>query len=213
MHKKSFSFGVGVGILSSVLIMFVAYIIQRQAYFNRQAYLQERLLQTMQELEVAQSTEGLAIAARQIGMGFAQDFEDVVNDFELNEFGIENIINYDSQEQLSIEYPQTNEANYENDIIEQPNIEQPNVTQENQHILTYEVINQQEVRVYIPEGSLASDIVYMFYEAGVIQNQEAFSQFLSENNYNTIIMAGSFILPVDAEFEIILDQILALYIQ
>ena len=48
MHKRdrqSMIFGIGIGICVSIAVLFVVYIVQRQAYFNRIDELNERIFQ------------------------------------------------------------------------------------------------------------------------------------------------------------------------
>jgi len=200
MHRKSLFFGIGIGSLVAVMIVFVAYIIQRASYINEISRLEELLYNEPYQVYAELHDEDIILMARELGMIFFHEI-DLPQETNPNTM-TEEITEAEDEVRHHIENPE------EIDEIEE--IEPPNPPVAPSPLPSPATAVPTGFRwVYIPEDLAASDIAAILGEAGIITNVGAFVQFLIDNGYTMTIMAGEFVLPVDGDFDVIVNQILA----
>ena len=212
MHKKSFTFGIGTGILAAVLVLFIAYIIQRNFYMNQQADLEMRFVELLEQInEEEMSTVDIVAYALELGMIFPE--EPVSDESEIAiDIDEEDVVELHNEDEDQDQDQHENEDEGEDGADEQQ-IFQPQFTPAITPAPTppsFVAIDDTQVLIDIPFGNYAYDIVTLLWQAQVISDMEAFAQFLTDNDYDNIIMSGSFVLPINASFEDIISVILPL---
>jgi len=192
MHKKSVIFGIGIGVLAMVLVSLAAYAIQRGAHRDEVASLHEMLEYERAVVPPQPDVDDLMNWARELGMVFAHEIleeqaepapqADVAPEPEPDE----------EPEPIALAPPE------EPSPIEAPTPTNPP---------SPPVAPQGSVWVHIPVDVLATDIVNILGDAGVVENRGAFLVFLIDNNFDRAVMAGNFLMPVNGNFQEILDII------
>ena len=196
MNKKAMIFGIGVGILLTVLIAFGAYLLQRNSHRNNMADLQAALDMTADELATAldaQTTEvvieieaeidddTIMSRARELGMIFADEIEMPPESMPY-EGGAADDADGDSDTGLDGETAAGLDEPADGDYV----------------------------WVNIPLHANSTQISELLQDSGVVASAAAFNQFLLENGYDRIVQAGNFRLPMGGDFDVIIDIILVL---
>jgi hypothetical protein len=185
--KRSVNFGIGLGIVFAVAVVFAVYIIQRHHHFGQ-----------VSEPEVITITETLTDAqvvtrARSLGMAFPEEIP---------------------SEPTTPTEPDNSNAAHEPFEIPPELLAEALAIVEEQRQLAEEAIRTMRgaaegfVWVQIRRDSPSNVIARQLLDAGVIVDQSAFTAFLSENRFETRLMAGTFLLPLNADFDAIMDHIL-----
>jgi len=184
MHKRdkaSMLFGIGIGVVATVFVLFIFYIIQRQAHFNEMQDLHEQI-------------EGLE---HQLAMRQQQSvsFVEPGNVLEL-EFQTEPAIEMQTEIQTEPIIEPSTEAGTEptNELQTEPEPPMP---------------DGGSIWVHIPANIPAADIARILHRAGVVADFDAFLAYLENNGFSRSIMAGNFLLPVDGGYDVLMNQILA----
>ena len=206
MHKKSIFFGVGIGVLAMVLISFGAYAFQR-ASFTRDIYdlraEAEGLEAVIETLEAA--LEAALEEARQNFEQFAlggngdddeQGDEDEDNDEDGDEDEEDNDEDED-EDNLALEPPNP---------PQQPEAPEP---PQQQVAPTQPASPEGFTLVYIPVNAFSTQIAQILAEAGVVSSANEFAAFLVDNHFDTRLMAGNWLLPINGDFNDIVQRILA----
>lgn len=200
MHRKSLFFGIGFGSLAAVLLIFIVYIIQRSAYFDEISGLEELLDNEPNQIYAELQDEDIILRARELGMIFFYEIDlpqetntDTAAEetAEAEEAALEHI---EGPGEIEIEDIEEIESPEPLGSLEPP--EAPG--------------SPSGFRwVHIPEDLAATDIAAILGEAGIITDVGDFVRFLIDNGYTMTIMAGNFLLPIDADYEVIVERILA----
>jgi len=167
-------FGVGLGIAITVVVLFFAYIVQRNANFT--AFEEENYyLYTL--LIHARADEVVIARAEELGMVFASNDElyrptDEVAEYEPHEL-----------------YYDINEDEYD---FYQPQAQEPATD---------------FVWVTIPRGAMGNYIAVILQHHGIVDDANAFVDFLMAGGYSVSLMAGNFLLPIGGDFNDILQII------
>jgi hypothetical protein len=74
---------------------------------------------------------------------------------------------------------------------------------------TFPPAQQNHAWVHIPQNIGSTQIAQILQQAGIITNTQAFLSFLAAQGFNAGLMAGDFMLPLGADFNVIMDSILA----
>ena len=189
MHKKSFTFGVGVGIMVIAAALMLVYNIQRTstrgAHENDLAMFQieindltadvQRLTELNNELAGAQNYQPLddvdvVAAARELGMVFPEEAEPPTPPT-----------------------PPTDDPTSPTEItpIPTPNPPPPPPTPESSG--TYMHLADGRVQVTIPNNMDANGISNLLYRSGVISNRGEFLRVAGDGGHTRSLMSGSFI--------------------
>jgi len=192
MHKKSVLFGMGIGILMMVAVTFVTYIVQRAAYLNENT----RLMAMVDELEAAPvvgspvDSEYIVIRARSIGMVFPDEVEPETVTVYVEQNGQQNDNGYIS-----------------NDLPDEPE-EQDYIPEQTPEPSPTATPVQQGWGITILSGITASEVASEFEYRGLVENGDEFLQFLIDRGYETRIQIGYFEVPLDANFDQIVNIII-----
>jgi len=182
MHKKSVIFGIGIGILAMVLVSLVAYNIQRASHRDEVA----RLL--------------YALEYERNNPPPQPDWEHLIESMP-HENTPEPMPTPEPTPVPQYDPPEEPEPITLNPIDEPTVPEEPQSPQSPQSPSGY-------VWVHIPVNIAATEIVNILGDAGVVENRAALLVFLVDNNFDRTVMAGNFLMPVNASFQEILDIIL-----
>ena len=149
MHKKAFTFGMGIGILLIALIFYFVY-----------GWQEKRLIKEFSASSVREMSEDEIIdKARGLGMVFPADA-----------------------------------TNTPAPVYNTP-----------QAVNTPPKFEYVDLR--IPEGAAASKIAEILMDNGVIKNADEFTEYIVGAGYATRLAYGSFRLPVNADYELLLEMI------
>jgi len=182
-NKGSLLLGAGLGIAITVLLVFVFYIIQRNAHFaafeDENQYLQGLLYDAHEAAYVSQ--EAAIARARLLGMVFP----DEVDVTEVDEESLphdEEVYDNDEPEYIAEEQPYQNQEQYGNQ-------------------------DQEYVWVTIPHGAMGDHIAVILQHYGIVDDAAAFADFAVRSGLSLRLMAGTFLLPVNGDFDVILGII------
>lgn len=188
MHKKSFTFGIGTGILAMTLLLYFIYNIQISKYkesFEKDLAAQKEQLQNefseiepqVKEAVIQLNDEEIIEKARQLGMAFPKNAE------PLNE----NPIDMQSYEPPKADTePDPAPASGSAEVLSETN--------------SYVIIE-------IKEGNISSEIADVLYKGGVIKDTRSFNDFLNETGNTKNLAYGKFTIPKGLSYEEIFDII------
>ena len=185
-------FGMGLGIVLVVAVVFITYIIQRQIY-----------LRQIEDLQIAAqiSAEDLEAWARGLGMVFPDEVKIVapVSQNENNDAQLMEEAHIEDLEALARELGMV--------IPDEIVTSQPMGQAE--PVLPPQVPAVGHVSVHIPANIISTQIAEILHVAGVVADFDEFTNFLTVNRFDRSLMAGDFLLPLNGDFNVILEQILA----
>ena len=183
--KARIVFGVGIGVALTVVVVFIAYIVQRNAYFtefeNENYYLYGLLQEARADGHV--SEESIISMARELGMIFPNEMEidgDLVDD--------------PADEQTEDGDTEETDGYYDEEPVE------PAEPVANQPVAGHVWVN-------IPWGAYGHYIAVILQHHGVVDSAVAFENFLIAGGYSVSLMAGSFLLPIGGDFNEIVQII------
>jgi len=181
MHKKSFTFGIGVGILSMTLVFFFVYSIVRDKWEQERAVLQADLATAESVTPIIGLTEAEALAyAEAMGMTYPT-----------------------VQAPAPTAEPTVSEPTTEPAATEEP-IATPEPTQAPIPTL-FPSINASEaegmITFTIPEGLNAQQVCELLADAGVVDNTDGFVAYLQENGLTTRLAHGTYTVPVGCGYD------------
>jgi len=181
-------FGIGIGICVSIAVLFVVYIVQRQAYFNRIDELNERIFQLENFILYGDEDEGGGSAPIIIQPSTTP-----------------------AETTPATEYEDTTEAETEAATEAETEAETTAQAQTVPETTTPQLPPPSAlgVWVHIPANIAAYEIARILYDSGVVVDFNDFMNFLINNGFTTSLMAGNYLLPIDGDFEVIMRSILA----
>ncbi|MCL2235540.1 MAG: hypothetical protein FWB98_03740 [Defluviitaleaceae bacterium] len=179
--KARIIFGIGLGVALTVVVVFIAYIVQRNAHFTafeeENYYLYGLLREARANGYV--SDEIVIDRARDLGMIFPNEAgtPDVYEDFD--------------------DAP-SDEETYDDAPLEADDDEEPAEADE---------VAGEYVWVSIPWGAHGNYIAVILQHHGVIDSADEFESFLITGGHSVSLMAGDFLLPIGGDFEEIVQMI------
>jgi hypothetical protein len=230
--KRSVNFGIGLGVVFAVAVVFVVYIIQRQYYFA-QGLRTETVFEQMTDAQVVDR-------AKELGMFFAE---------ELLTYQIYGCDDCDDPASAVSDDPAsggpTSDTPYEDGPYEPHDPNDPiavaqaaeaaaKASEAALRVRMAELEAQLQalqnpanprnpapsparaevegyVWVQIRQDTPSITIARQLYQAGVIEDQDDFLNFIRENRLERSLMAGTFLLPLNGDFDDIMRHILAGY--
>ena len=195
VHRKSFTFGMGTGILLLTVVFFFAYGYQKGQW------------QKQNTIPSSEMTEQEIInAAKKLGMAFyvggdtveptgnkAQEPSMAVNDQEIVNRAIG----------MGMIFPGDGEIAEESETTEQ----ESDFSDDTEGHTVYQVVGMpafgEQVSILIQEGLLATEVADMLVEKGVLTDAQAFIEFLAQTNSTKKLCYGEYVIPAGADFETI----------
>jgi len=216
MHKKSVVFGIGIGILAMVLVSLAAYNIQRASF-------REEIGRLLAELDnettpYMPDTETLINTARELGMVFEYEIEpeiieiyiEIQPDNELFE-EIEDEPDPPQPPPSPTPMPTPSPTPIATPTPPMPSptpTPMPSPTPIATPAPTPRTAPDGYVWVNIPRDSMAATAVNILHEAGVVTNRAELLLYITDNGLQSRVRAGDILLPLNVEFEEIIDEII-----
>lgn len=200
-------FGAGIGVCAAVLILFIAYIVQRHTYASRINELSERVV-FLEGLLAYNYEYGYAGSNYYGSDGNSHNEQDEETQTQT---GPPTIVTSPTEPEEIQTIQQTTPETTPETTTTQPQTTQPETTPEEQ-TTSFEAITpvtMEYVWVHIPANIDATAIAHILHDAGIIPSVNAFVNYLVSNNFTVSIMAGNFLLPTNGDFETIMSSILA----
>ena len=169
MDKRSLFFGVGIGILCTVAIVFIVYQVQRNVF-----------LREINELRAA----SIELAN--------EDFEEETIEI----FAAEPEILFTNEPEYDIieEVIEIFEQEIAQEFLEEDLEIAEEIDEETEEVQEYALVD-------IPFGLDSFTISNILESSGVVADATEFLNFARSNNFTTTILAGSFELPINGDFE------------
>ena len=179
MHSKSFTFGLGVGIL---IVSAVFYMLVNWLGIGAPAqYTQEDIIQMAQEM----------------GLELVQELQEPEE--------IDEVIVYEN-EQLTEEDSYTNGGSY--DYYGDIESADGSINEYESTMSLSDTNSLQEVSIYIPENSMAAFAAEVLAENEIIENADDFINYLVRNRMDDRVMAGYFTLRKGLSLEELADMLI-----
>lgn len=180
LHKKSFTFGMGTGILILTAVFFFVYGYQKKT-------LEAAAGQTVYQI----SEQEIINQAKKLGMAYYMDDSRTAHEYQMTD---QQIIEKAIDLGMTFEVGEP-ETTYTEEQARDINSNRQNTTKSG------------TVIVDIPEGCLASQVASILAREDLIDDAESFIKYLSENNSTKILGYGNFNIPYGAGYDEILDII------
>lgn len=178
MHKKSFAFGMGTGILLIALIFFFIYGYQRNALLG---------MGVSQQNEMTE--QDIIAEAKKLGMAFYISGEQTPP--AQTEITNAEIISKALDLGMTFTQPKTQDMQPINNVEPEQDVDEVSD-------------DEQAFNIFIPWGTTSADICSILFENGVIADQNDFSNYLKEMNSTKILGYGDKKIPYGSGYEEIL---------
>jgi len=191
--KGSMLFGIGIGFCVTVAILFVAYVVQRQTYYNRISELNERVYALENMILEAHEGSGALLGSTAI-------FQEPVTTTAAQGEAAEAEVTAEYDDGYVSEREESN-------VPEETQTASPESTTTS--VQTTNPPADGSVWVHIPANIGAYEIAQILFDMEVVIDFNAFLSYLVENGFTVSLMAGNFLLPMSGDFEAIMSSILA----